>query len=420
MKHHNFKSVLMKNRIINNFQPNKAIKTKSLLTALALVFSFSGFAQTANPAQVEDTTWLFSNGLFDTLLGVIILLLIIIAVLGGVLLNVARFATEKRNNINGKALGVVGLIAFLALSNSSSAQVAAAAATGAANATPAAYDYMGLGAGMFYLMLLFIAMEIVIIMVLFNSIQVFLKRELAASASHVKAGPTLLDRINATVPIEKEADILLDHNYDGIQELDNDLPPWWKYGFYITIIFAVIYITIYHITKTSDLQGPAYEKAMEAGRISKEEYQKKDANNVTENNVKLFTDKTHLDEAADLFKANCAVCHGKLGEGIVGPNLTDDYWIHGGSIKNIFHTITFGWPDKGMKSWQADFSPLKIDEIASYVISLKGTNPPNGKAPQGDMYVGETTAKSDSTKTDSTKVKAPVIDSTKAKAGKKK
>ncbi len=412
----------MKNSIDNKIQPKKASPAKYFLTLFALITSFSLFAQQAKPSSADDTLWLFSNGLFDTLLAVIVLLMIIIAVLGGVLVNVARFATERKTS-DGKIIGVIALIAFLSASHSSSAQAVAAvatAATGAAAAAPAPYDYMGLGAGMFYLMLIFIIMEIVIITVILNSIQVFLKREIALSAAAVKTGPTLMDRINATVPLEKEADILMDHDYDGIKELDNDLPPWWKYGFYITIVFAVIYMTIHHITKTSDLQGAAYEKAMEAGRIAKEEYQKKDANNVTENNVKLFTDKTHLDEAADLFKANCAVCHGKLGEGIVGPNLTDEYWLHGGSIKNIFHTITFGWPDKGMKSWQADFSPLKIDELASYVKSLKGTNPPNGKAPQGDMYVEEVTVKSDSTKKDSTKVMAPSIDSTKVKAGKKK
>jgi len=333
--------------------------------------------------------------------------------LGGVLKNVARFATERKNKNGGKVVSIIAFIIFLSSAHAVSAQ----------DATPAVAsvnNYMGLGAGMFYLMIAFIVLEIIIIWVLISTIQSFVKRETMVSETvkAKKTEPTFIDKLSGMVPIEEEESIMLDHNYDGIRELDNDLPPWWKYGFYVTIVFAIIYLTIHHVTKTSDLQIAQYEKSMEAGRIAKEEFQKKDANNVTENNVKLYTDKTHLDDAANLFKDNCAVCHGKLGEGAVGPNLTDEYWIHGGSLKDIFHTITNGWPDKGMKSWQADFSPLKIDELASYIKSLSGTRPPNAKAPQGDIYKEEATTKSDSTKTDSTKVMAPAMDST--KVGKKK
>lgn len=407
----------MKNRLINKFKPTKATGTKYLFTGFALLFSISMFAQGAKPESTGDSTWLFTNGLFDVLLGVIILLMIIIAVLGSVLKNVARYASDKKKNNSGTIAGITAFILLAASAHSSFAQAAAAAAPGAP-AAPEPYNYMGLGAGMFYLMIILIALEIIIIWVLINNIQLFIKREMKVAEIKAKDEPSFIDIFNAAVPVEKEADILMDHNYDGIQELDNDLPPWWKYGFYITIIFAVIYLTIHHVTKTSDLQIAAYEKAVEAGRIAKEEYQKKDANNVTENNVKVITDKDKIAEGADLFKANCVVCHGKLGEGVVGPNLTDEYWIHGGGIKNIFHTITFGWPDKGMKSWQADFTPLKINEIASYILTLKGTNPPNGKAPQGDLYKEEVTVVSDSTKKDNTKVMAPVKDS--IKEGKKK
>jgi len=405
----------MKNSLIKKFQPNKAVSAKYLMTGLALLFSFSLFAQGATTPPAEDTTWLFSNGLFDALLGVILLLLIFIAVLGGVLINVARFSAFKKEVGNGKTLGVIALIVLLSATHSASAQAVAATAAAAA---PPSVDYMGLGAGMFYLMLAFIAMEIVIIIVMFNSIQVLLKREIAAS--EIAEGPTFIDRISAAVPVANEEEILMDHDYDGIKELDNDLPPWWKYGFYITIVFAFIYMFIFHISKTGDLQGAAYEKAMETARIAKEEFQKKDANSVTENNVKMLTDKDRLAAGKETFLANCAVCHGKLGEGIVGPNLTDDYWIHGGSIKNLFHTITFGWPDKGMKSWQADFPPSKINELASYVKSLHGTNPPNGKAPQGEIYKEEGPAVDSAVKTDSTKAATPAVDSTKKEGSKKK
>ena len=407
----------MKNSLINKIQLKKAIHAKYLLTMFALISSVNLFAQEAKPAPSDDTLWLFSNGLFDTLLGVVIMLLVIIAVLGSVLKNVARYATEKtRDKNSGTAASIIALILFVSYAHSSVAQTTASATAKVSTTN----DYMGLGAGMFYLMIIIIVIELIIVWGLINSIQLLIKREMTIAEIAQKTEPSFIDRISAAVPVEKEADILMDHNYDGIQELDNDLPPWWKYGFYLTIVFAIVYLINFHITKTSDLQIPAYEKAMEAGRIAKEEYQKKDANNVTESNVKMITDKDKLAEGAELFKTNCVVCHGKLGEGIVGPNLTDDYWLHGGSIKQIFHTITFGWPDKGMKSWQADFTPAKINELASYVKTLHGTNPPNGKAPQGDMYVEAAVAKSDSTKTDSAKVMAPVVDSTKAKTVKKK
>ncbi len=403
----------MKKSINNKFETTKATARKFLITMSALLLSINLFAQGDKPASADGWMWLFGNGLFITLLGIIVFLIIIITVLGGVLKNVARFTTDRKNKNGGNVATVIAFIIFLSSAHTVSAQTTTPAVASVNN-------YMGLGAGMFFLMIAFIVLEIIIIWVLISMIQSFVKREtiVTETVKAKKTEPTFIDKLSGMVPIEEEESIMLDHNYDGIRELDNDLPTWWKYGFYVTIVFAVIYLTIHHVTKTSDLQIAQYEKSMEAGRIAKEEFQKKDANNVTENTVKLYTDKTHLDDAANLFKDNCAVCHGKLGEGVVGPNLTDEYWIHGGSLKDIFHTITNGWPDKGMKSWQADFSPLKIDELASYIKSISGTRPPNGKAPQGDVYKEEGTAKSDSTKTDSTKVIAPAIDST--KVGKKK
>jgi cytochrome c oxidase cbb3-type subunit 3 len=224
-----------------------------------------------------------------------------------------------------------------------------------------------------------------------------------------KVEVSFLEKMNASVAIEDEKDILLDHNYDGIQELDNNLPPWWKYGFYVTIVFAFVYLINYHVLKSGDLQTAEYNKSMEAAHEAKEAYQKKSANSVTENNVKMITDQHELLEASAIFKENCVVCHGKLGEGGVGPNLTDEYWLHGGSIKDIFTTIKYGWPDKGMKSWQADLTPLKINELASYLKTLVGTNPPNGKAPQGDLYTEKATVSNDSIKTDSAKVPPTLI-----------
>jgi cytochrome c oxidase cbb3-type subunit 3 len=179
----------------------------------------------------------------------------------------------------------------------------------------------------------------------------------------------------------------MDHDYDGIKELDNNLPPWWKYGFYATIVWGFIYLVHFHVTSTGDLQAAEYKKSMEEAHEAKEAYQKMSANNVTESNVKMITDKHELNEAAIAFKELCSACHGNLGEGGIGPNLTDNYWIHGGSIKDVFISIKYGWPEKGMKSWQAELSPLKINEIASYIKTIAGSNPPNAKEKQGELYV---------------------------------
>ena len=223
-----------------------------------------------------------------------------------------------------------------------------------------------------------------------------------------KAEPTFFEKINASIAIEKESDIMMDHEYDGIRELDNDLPPWWKYGFLVSIIAAFIYLINFHVIKTGDLQIAEYNKSIASAKLAKEEYEKMNANNVNENNVTMLTDAAEIAKGGNTFREMCSACHGKAGQGGVGPNLTDDYWLHGGSIKDIFKSIKFGWPDKGMKSWQSDLSPVQIREIASFIKTLKGTHPDGAKEKQGDLYVEETVIKSDSVKVDSTLVKPKI------------
>jgi cytochrome c oxidase cbb3-type subunit III len=184
------------------------------------------------------------------------------------------------------------------------------------------------------------------------------------------------------VPIERENEIMLDHDYDGIKELDNNLPPWWVYMFYGTIAFGIFYIWFYHFNGTGKLQEDEYKMEL----AEAEDLAKLQANKVDENSVKMLTDKTQLESGSAIYQKNCAACHGKLGEGGVGPNFTDEYWIHGGDIKSVFKTIKYGVPAKGMIPWQAQLGPSQMQEVASYIKTLKGTNPPNGKAPQGDVY----------------------------------
>ncbi|MFZ0453704.1 MAG: cbb3-type cytochrome c oxidase N-terminal domain-containing protein [Ignavibacteriaceae bacterium] len=189
------------------------------------------------------------------------------------------------------------------------------------------------------------------------------------------------------VPLEKEKDILMEHDFDGIKELDNKIPPWFNYLFYGTIIFGVIYMLDYHVLKTGKLPAQEYQQEMQVAALQRAELIKSGAL-VNENTVTLLTDASALSDGKDIFKANCVACHGENAQGIIGPNLTDQYWINGGGIKNVFKTIKYGVPAKGMLTWEGKLNPREIQEVASYVLSLKGTNPPNAKAPQGQKWEG--------------------------------
>ena len=183
------------------------------------------------------------------------------------------------------------------------------------------------------------------------------------------------------VPIEREHEILLDHNYDGIKELDNNLPTWWLYLFFITIVFAVVYFGYFQIFGYGDTQLQEYDKSI----IAANEEMKLHASKVDENSANALTDPVAIEAGKTIFMENCAACHGKAGQGTVGPNLTDNYWLHGGDIKSVFKTIKYGVPAKGMISWQSQISPVQIQQVASYILTLKGTNPPDAKAPQGEL-----------------------------------
>ncbi len=190
-------------------------------------------------------------------------------------------------------------------------------------------------------------------------------------------------------PLEREADILMHHDYDGIRELDNHLPPFWLNMFYATIIFAVVYMYIYHFGGGGETQIQTYDKEVAEGKRQRAVAMASLADQVNETNVAALTDAGALTEGKAIYMANCLACHGAGGEGTVGPNFTDEYWIHGGGIKNMFKTITYGVPDKGMISWSAQLRPSDIQKVGSYILTLRSTNPPNPKAPQGDIWKEE-------------------------------
>ncbi|QKJ64383.1 cbb3-type cytochrome c oxidase N-terminal domain-containing protein [Flavobacterium sp. M31R6] len=216
----------------------------------------------------------------------------------------------------------------------------------------------------------------------------------------------LMQRLTRTVPIEDEKQLLMDHDYDGIKELDNNLPPWWVYLFYACIIFAVIYLVRFEIMGAPD-QEAELKSEMAQAKIEVAEYMKTAPDLMDEKTVTLLTDPADLDAGKAIFTTNCVACHRADAGGQIGPNLTDDHWILGGGIKNLFHTITNGGRDgKGMIAWKGTLKPKEIQAVASYVISLRGSNPKDPKAPDGEIWVDENAPAS---------AAAPAADSTQVK-----
>ncbi|MFT4534489.1 MAG: cytochrome c oxidase cbb3-type subunit 3 [Saprospiraceae bacterium] len=196
----------------------------------------------------------------------------------------------------------------------------------------------------------------------------------------------MYDKAWNLAPMDKEADIILDHDYDGIRELDNSLPPWWLYGFYLSIVIGIGYVYVYHFSDLGYSQQEEYEIAIQKGEDQKDAFAARQTNSIDEKNLVVITDADALAVGQKIYIASCAACHGPDGQGTVGPNLTDDYWIHGGHVKDVYATIKNGVPEKGMIAWKSQLQPTTIVKVASYIKSLKGTNPPNPKAIQGVLY----------------------------------
>lgn len=217
----------------------------------------------------------------------------------------------------------------------------------------------------------------------------------AASATSFKESQwyeKLVKSLTKSEPIENEGQLLLDHDYDGIKELDNNLPPWWVYLFYACIVFSIVYLVRFEIMGADD-QEMELEKEMAQAKIEVAEYMKTAPDLMDEKTVTLLTEGADLAEGKTIFETNCAACHRADAGGQIGPNLTDDNWVLGGGIKNLFHTITNGGRDgKGMIAWKGTLKPKEIQKVASYIISLKGSNLADAKAPEGEVWVEDAAA----------------------------
>ncbi len=206
-------------------------------------------------------------------------------------------------------------------------------------------------------------------------------------------------RINASVPVDQEKSIELDHDYDGIRELDNHLPPWWKWLFYGTIGWAVVYIIVFHLSDSLPLSEQEYQNEI---ALAEEQARKLQASQpqaaIDENSLQFTHDVAVIEKGKSVYiNNNCGACHRNDGGGnAIGPNLTDEYWLYGGNIKNVFSTIKNGVVDKGMPAWGKAMSPEDVRDVAFFIISLQGTKPPEAKSPQGEIFKQPIVAETDS------------------------
>lgn len=199
----------------------------------------------------------------------------------------------------------------------------------------------------------------------------------------------LMKKWTRSKAIEEESEIVLDHNYDGIKELDNSLPPWWLYLFYATILFGVVYLVRYHVFDGDD-QVTEYNKAVAEAKAELEKYNENAPNTFNIDEATLLTDASALKRGKAVFNMSCTSCHAKDGGGGIGPNLTDEYWILGGGFKNVFSTIyNGGRSGKGMVPWGKTLKGVDIQKVASYVLSLQGNTTAKPKKAEGELWEEE-------------------------------
>lgn len=353
--------------------------------AFALLIAIGSSAMAfGNTGASTNMGGMFSNPGMETvhvLLGMAILQVIIIITLSGVLKVLGGSGSVWADYLKGRRAGVILLIPAALLGTDSHA------------ASFAPVPLVTVVTLFWWL----IAVNLLFFIIIVSQIVVL--RGMARTVAG-EAGPadtvadndhsfadSVLQRLTRTVKVEQEKDILMHHEYDGIRELDNVLPPWWLWLFYGTIIYAVIYVLNVHVLDLWPHQADEYEQEMAQAKADVAAYMARFGDMVDENTVTLLTDAAAIGSGKAIFQELCKACHGAAGEGnAVGPNLTDAHWIHGGGVKNVFRTITYGVPEKGMISWKSQLKPSEIQAVSSYIISLQGTNPPNAKEPQGEIW----------------------------------
>lgn len=365
-------------------------KKKHLAISIALLLSAPAWA--AGP-PAENPLY---NPLAILLICVMFILLIAIGILGSILTGAGdihlmkwkRKREEEKKSVITHAAAI--LIGFMLISSAIFAQDKASN-----NTVQSVSSIGGLTPSVFYVMVSIIFLELLVILVLLINVRLLIKSQqeklvVAVSEEAVAKIPKVSwwSRFNKLRPLEQEADLDLGHDYDGIRELNNRLPPWWIYGFYLTIVFAAVYLWRYHVSHSAPLSKEEYEIAVQKADQKIKDYLRQKGDAINENTVAMLG-APDIAEGKRIFQISCIACHNEGGAGNVGPNLTDDYWLHGGDIKSVFKTIKYGF--NAMPTWQNSYSNKQIAQLASYVKSLHGTNPANPKAPQGELYKEEVT-----------------------------
>lgn len=350
----------------------KCIKLKSILNKtkpafMAVIFSILG-SSTLLAQAAEKTPLASSSVSTNTMLSVVAgALLFVIVLLSFTLSSAMDYYKLKKS----KAASMI-LLAILTFFSTSTA-------FGQAAVAPAPASTSNGDGFLFYILIAIIVIEVGVILYflkLFSDLTGI--NEVSASGEK----QTWWDKINAFKPMDKEASLDMGHSYDGIRELDNITPPWFTATFLASILFAVVYLYRYHVAHSAPLSAEEYEISVKDAQAKVDAFMKTSGSAIDENNVKM-ADATGIADGKGIYTTNCIVCHGDKGQGIVGPNLTDDYWIHGCSMSDIYKTVYHGVVDKGMTEWGKMLTPTQIQNVASYVKSLHGTNPAGAKDKQG-------------------------------------
>lgn len=371
---------------------NKGARKAIALTVLITVSNLHVFA--AEPPAPAS----LNNPLALTLITLMIILLIVIMMLGRLLVNLAeiKLKKEKEEKRNTATTTVAVTLLLLFCCTNTFAQSTTETLT-----TEAATTIGGLSSFAFYSMIAILFVEMLIILALLINMKFLLHKDkepvFVPDVKPPKTFAVWWNRLNKFRPVEQEAAIELHHEYDGIRELDNRLPPWWLYGFYITIFLSVVYLWQYHVAYSAPLSKEEFEVSVKKADDEVKAYLASKGESVDENTVSVLTGEGDIAAGKTIFATACVACHKDNGGGLVGPNLTDDYWLHGGDIKSVFKTIKYGI--NAMPQWQTSYSNKQIAQVASYVKALHGTNPPDAKTAEGTLYKeGEGTNAADASK----------------------
>lgn len=369
----------------------RTLFNKILAIGMLLCIPSIGFAQIKSKTPFWDSELMEPVAI--TLVSIIILLLLTIGVMSKVLY--AAIQTFRSKIIKGhpiynirKGSAMLLLVILVAVpvvifaNNMSGADASGMIA--------------GISATSFYVLMSIVLLQIIIIFLLLMMFKNFsqLRRPVSLEVleqEEARKKRTWFERINKTRSFDEETEqaIALNHDYDGIVELDNPSPPWWNWFFILSVVYAVVYLWVLHVSKSVPMQIERLEIAYEKAEVAKQAYIEKMGAALDENSVVYLDSEADLSAGKQIFADVCAACHGPQGQGGVGANLIDDYWLHGGSIKDIFSLIKYGALEKGMPSWQDQYSPLQIAQVTSYIVSIRGSDVESGKEPEGTLYVPE-------------------------------